>query len=443
METRSNSVSAQGPQKVEKTFLEKLFGPIQGTGIEAPELWDRMRGSVIDPGRLAAVRTADAKHRSHFSTKILLAAGVSTRPYLSESSLFPFLTSVLKDLARWHHALSPLWQKIINYTIIPPLLAVLWQVAMAVPTFVVKVLRPIAWGLSMVASAVIPLVIAYAMREVIESILSATFSIFAKIPLLLVPAVIAIATAPIGFILKFMADVIFYPYETFKENWEASRTLSDSFLDQVIGIARKGVAILTVLAAISLFAGLGVVAAMYMPGFIVAGLSAALAYTGLASLSAAVFAPIGAAITSSALGVLLTALGVSNGALGFAVVAGATFGLAASLGNYVTEKVSDWYHSFALVAFLTKKDVPALAPATKQSTSKTMETLSIQPPDKAPKKQPLLADVPKPKVQTRTQSSLSLYPRLSEEASPLSTTIIHDEIKSTTRRPPSWKCSRM
>ena len=450
METRSSLPAS--PK--EKTFLEKLFGPIQGSGIQAPEFWDRLGNAKVNTGA-ESVRQSDRLHREHFSTKIFLAAGFSTRNYIWDTKE-GFGTNAWKTFTRWHHPTAPLWQRIINYTGIAPLLAVLWQVSMAVPKFAVNVLRPIAWALSMAVSAFLPLVIAYAAKKIIKSIIKTTFPIVAKVPLLFLPVVVAVATWPLAFVFKLIADVTFYPYETFKAYWEASRASSNGFFDQAIGIAKKAAAIFAVLLAIAIFTTLATLAAIYMPGFIVAGISAALASSGLAGITAAVFAPIGAAITGVLAPFFATAA-LSNTAIGFAVVAGATFGLVSSLGNYVAEKLGDWYHSVALATYLTKKlptistkqmdgdkssvglthDGDKLTPLFKPSTSKTMQALTVQP-EGATSRKPLFTDSPKTEQQPPTKlDSLNLPPlaahltQFPSKPSPFSTTIIHDDARLT------------
>ena len=71
-----------------------------------------------------------------------LMFGISTRNYALDPNSVADAVHVecCKDLVRWHHSSSPLWQKIINYTLIGSS-AFVWQIGWQFQGFLLNVFR--------------------------------------------------------------------------------------------------------------------------------------------------------------------------------------------------------------------------------------------------------------------------------------------------------------
>jgi hypothetical protein len=310
--------------------------------------------------------------------------GIPTRNFKwGASSTISSAENFFRNLFRWHHPSAPMWQKVLNYTLIPSLLAFGWHAIKAVPTLAVNLvyfLLSLAVALAYIVSGFVTGALTFIFgllnNTIQDAIEKPADAIKWGIPYLITGAVavanvISFIALTIGFVLfAFVQAVLFHPLLTIKALWTGQgehpifsaveEYLKQKGYESKVNYVGRTLAILGLLIGVTAFALLAlytlpllisfitVAAPAIFPAFIATGLNAALgAFTSFAILASAFFAPIGAVVGS-----ILPAIGssavVTEAVLGLTFITGALLPVIGSLISFGGEKLADWYYKLSV-----------------------------------------------------------------------------------------------
>ena len=285
---------------------------------------------------LVEVECRELLYRLHPLTVFSSVLGLPTRNFMwdsGEGSFLSYAENFFRNIFRWHHPSAPLWQRIINYTLLPSLLAFGWHLLKALPNLLLagtKLIVSLAFLLVSVTALLVGILgfIIAGELGLIALETNKPLILIITIPFIIIGAVLAIAgilsLVALG-AAGYVFQVVISPYNSFMHHWEQGGAYKAvAILDLIIVAAVY--ALLAVYGLPALAAGLGVLmASVALPALITAGVNIVL--TVIASLTAST--------------ALLASLGAAVGFVG-------------TMAYFIADKASDWYYSLGLGGYVEK-----------------------------------------------------------------------------------------